>query len=400
MTPDDEAAMAFPERFSNLPEYAFPRLRALLDHHAPGGAPVAMTIGEPRHAFPGWVGAELAAHVEGFAVYPPNEGAPELLAAISGWIARRHGVAVGPERLMVLNGTREGLFNAAVALCPEAKRGRRPVVAMPNPFYQVYAVGALAVGAEPVYLPATAETGFLPDFSALSADQRDRLAIAWVCSPANPQGAVAGEDYLADLLAMAERHDFQVFADECYSEIWRSTPPPGLLAVAAHTGADPERAVAFNSLSKRSNVPGLRSGFVAGGPHSVARMRQLRAYAGAPLPLPLQRVAERLWADEAHVTTNRALYQAKFAVADTVFDGLPQYRPPEGGFFLWLPVPDGEEAALRLWRETGVRVLPGAYLARDTEGGNPGAGYIRVALVAPIDDMRRALTTLRACLYD
>jgi aspartate/methionine/tyrosine aminotransferase len=391
--------MAFPERFSDLPEYAFPRLRALLDMHAPGGHPVAMTIGEPKHAFPGWLGEELARHVAGFAVYPPNEGTPELLAAIACWIGRRYGAAVGTDRLMVLNGTREGLFNAALALCPETKRGRRPVVAMPNPFYQVYALAALAVGAEPVYLPATPETGFLPDFRALKPDQLDRLTIAYLCSPANPQGAVAGEDYLSDLLALAERHDFRVFSDECYSEIWRSAPPPGMLAVAARDGADAERVVVFNSLSKRSNVPGLRSGFVAGGPQSIARIRQLRAYAGAPLPLPLQRVAERLWNDDEHVVQNRALYQAKFAESDAILAGVPGYRAPEGGFFLWLPVDDGEAAALRLWRETGVRVLPGAYLARDTESGNPGKGFIRVALVAPFDEMRRGLTTLRNCLY-
>lgn len=391
--------MAFPERFSDLPEYAFPRLRALLDHHAPGGAPLAMTIGEPKHAFPAWVGDVLAENLAGFGVYPPNEGSPELLAAISGWIGRRYGVAMPANRLMVLNGTREGLFNTLVALCPETRHGGRPVVLMPNPFYQVYAVAALAVGAQPVYVPATAATGFLPDYRSLPAEVLDRVAVAWICSPANPQGAVASADYLSDLLALAERHDFAVFSDECYSEIWRDAPPPGLLAVAAAQGADPDRVVVFNSLSKRSNVPGLRSGFVAAGPNAMPRIRQLRAYAGAPLPLPLQRVAERLWADEVHVVENRALYQAKFRDAAAVFAGHQGLTLPDGGFFLWLPVDDGETAALRLWRETGVRVLPGAYLARDGGGENPGKGYIRVALVAPQDEARRGLIQLRDCLY-
>ena len=392
--------MAFPERFSNLPEYAFPRLRALLDPHPPGGEPLAMTIGEPKHDFPGFVGGVIAENLAGFGVYPPNEGTPELLAAISGWIKRRYGTDCPPERLMVLNGTREGLFNALVALCPETKRGQRPVVLVPNPFYQVYAVAALAVGAEPVHVPATAATGHLPDYASLPADLLDRVAVAYICSPANPQGAVASRDYLARLLALAEKHDFTVFSDECYSEIWRSTPPPGILQVAAAVGADLERVVAFNSLSKRSNLPGLRSGFVAAGPRSIAHIRRLRAYAGAPLPLPLQRVAERAWADETHVSTNRALYQAKFGLADRVFAGMQGYAPPEGGFFLWLPVPDGETAALKLWRETGVRVLPGAYLARDVAGmENPGKGYIRVALVAPAEETQRGLTRLRDCLY-
>ncbi len=391
--------MAFPERFSNLPDYAFPRLRGLLDAHPPGGEPIAMTIGEPRHAMPEFVGPILAANLSGFGVYPPNDGTPELLAAIRGWIGRRYGVDVAEDRLMVLNGTREGLFNAAIALCPEAKNGQRPVVLMPNPFYQVYAVAALTVGAEPVYVPATSATGFLPDYGGLPKDVLDRVALAYICSPANPQGAVASRDYLADLLTLAEKHDFRVLADECYSEIWREAPPPGLLQVAEAQGADPERVAVFHSLSKRSNLPGLRSGFVAAGPECMSRIRKLRSFAGAPLPLPLQRVAEAAWADEAHVEASRALYQAKFRDADAIFAGVQGYQAPEGGFFLWLPVEDGEQAALKLWRETGVRVLPGTYLSREVGGENPGKGYIRVALVAPQEETQRGLTGLRDCIY-
>jgi len=227
----------------------------------------------------------------------------------------------------------------------------------------------------------------------------DRVALAYICSPANPQGAVASRDYLADLLALAETHDFRVLADECYSEIWRETPPPGLLQVAEAQGADPERALVFHSLSKRSNLPGLRSGFVAAGPQSMLRIRQLRAFAGAPLPLPLQRVAEAAWADEGHVTTSRGLYQQKFRDADRIFAGQQGYQAPEGGFFLWLPVEDGETAALKLWRETGVRVLPGGYLSREAGGQNPGKGYIRVALVATPEETQRGLRLLRDCLY-
>ncbi|MBE0552334.1 MAG: aminotransferase class I/II-fold pyridoxal phosphate-dependent enzyme [Rhodobacteraceae bacterium] len=391
--------MAFPERFSNLPDYAFPRLRKLLDAHAPGGPVIAMTIGEPTHPMPDFVGPILAANLSGFGVYPPNDGTPELLAAISGWIGRRYGVTVAAERLMVLNGTREGLFNACVALSPETKRGQKPVVLMPNPFYQVYAVAALTVGAEPVYVNATAANGFLPDYASLPAEVLDRVTVAYICSPANPQGAVAGRDYWANLLALAEKHDFTVFADECYSEIWRSAPPPGVLEVAAATGADPERVFSFHSLSKRSNLPGLRSGFVAGGAQGMAQIRKLRSFAGAPLPLPIQRVSEAAWADEAHVEASRALYQQKFAIAAEVFGGLQGFDLPEGGFFLWLPVEDGEAAALKLWQETGVRVLPGAYLSRNTAAGNPGKGYVRVALVAPKEEMQRGLITLRDCLY-
>jgi N-succinyldiaminopimelate aminotransferase len=391
--------MAFPERFSNLPDYAFPRLRKLLDTHAPGGDPIAMTIGEPRHPMPGFVGPILAESLSGFGVYPPNDGAPDLLSSITGWISRRYGQRLSDDQVMVLNGTREGLYNACIALCPEEKRGKKPVILMPNPFYQVYAVAALTVGAEPVYVPATAATGFLPDYAALPADVLDRVTVAYLCSPANPQGAVASRDYWRGLLDLAEKHDFTIFADECYSEIWRSAAPVGALEVAASMGANPERVFVFHSLSKRSNLPGLRSGFVAGGAEGIARMRKLRSFAGAPLPLPLQKVSKAAWDDEAHVVENRALYQEKFRAADQIFHGLQGFQTPEGGFFLWLPVEDGESAALTLWRETGVRVLPGAYLSRDIGGENPGRNYIRVALVAPKEEMQHGLTKLRDCLY-
>jgi N-succinyldiaminopimelate aminotransferase len=391
--------MIYPERFSNLPDYAFPRLRKLLDHHAPGGPQIAMTIGEPRHAIPDFVAPILAAHVGEFGVYPPNDGTPELLAAMTGWLHRRYGVTLPAEAMMVLNGTREGLFNAALAIAPEVKNGQRAAFLMPNPFYQVYTVAASTALAEPIYVPATAATGFLPDFASLPADVLNRVTVVYICSPSNPQGAVASAEYLADLLQLAEKHDFVVFADECYSEIWRSAPPPGILAVAAQIGADPERVFAFHSLSKRSNLPGLRSGFVAGGPKGIAQIRKLRSFAGAPVPLPLQRVSEAAWNDEAHVTASRALYQDKFAAAAQVFAGLQGFDLPEGGFFLWLPVEDGEAATLTLWRETGVRVLPGAYLSREVDGRNPGLGYIRAALVAPKDEMLRGLTQLRDCLY-
>ena len=395
--------MAIPERFSNLPDYAFPRLRTLLSGIRPGlepgEAPTVLTIGEPRHAMPDFVAGVIAANIGGFAKYPPNEGTPGLLDAIGGWLRRRYGIEVGPDRLMVLNGTREGLFNAALALCPERKNGRRPAVLVPNPFYQVYAVAAAAVAAEPVFVPALPETGNLPDYAALPADLLDRVAIAYLCSPANPQGAVADRDYLERLIALAERHDFLIFADECYSEIWRDAPPPGALAVASDMGLA-DRVVMFNSLSKRSNLPGLRSGFVAGSAANIAQVRRLRAYAGAPLPLPAQAVAEAAWRDEAHVAESRALYQRKYEIADRVLGNVPGYRPVEGGFFLWLPVGDGEEAAKKLWREAGIQVLPGAYLAREAQGGNPGKGFVRVALVASAEETEAALTRLRAVLYD
>ena len=392
--------MVFPERFSNLPEYAFPRLRTLLDGVDPGGTPIVMTIGEPQHAFPDWVGDVIAHNLPDFRRYPINDGTPELQSAIAAWVARRYGVPVEADaQVLPLNGTREGLFNACLALCPERKNGQQPVVLMPNPFYQVYAVAALAVGAEPVYVPATQDTGDLPDFTSLPAEVLNRTAVAYICSPANPQGAVADRAYWTELLRLAERYDFKVFSDECYSEIYRDTPPLGALSVAQELGIDPERVVLFNSLSKRSNLAGLRSGLAVGGAKSIAEMKQLRSYAGSPLPMPLQAVAARAWADEAHVVENRALYQKKYTIADDILGDIPGYAPPQAGFFLWLRVADGEAAAVKLWRETGVKVLPGAYLARTVDGETPGADRIRVAMVTHADEMREGLTRLKACLY-
>lgn len=390
----------FPERFSNLPAYAFPRLRALLDVHEPGGAAMHMTIGEPKHAFPAWVADIIAENAEGFGKYPPNDGTPELLEAIRDWVQRRYGVGLDAgSQIMALNGTREGLYNACMALVPEQKGGDRPVILLPNPFYQVYMIGAISVGADPLLVPATKESGHLPDYTALPAEVLNRVAAAYICSPANPQGAVASRQYWTDLIRLAEQYDFRIFADECYSEIYRGEAPTGALDVAQELGADPERVVVFHSLSKRSNLPGLRSGFVAGGPESLKRIKQLRAYSGAPLPLPLQRAAERVWADEGHVVENRHLYQQKFTIADRIFGDIPGYESPEAGFFLWMPVKDGEASALKLWQETGVRVLPGAYLAREVDGFNPGKEYIRVALVHSNEDVERALTALRSCIY-
>ena len=390
--------MVFPARFSNLPVATWPRLRALLDVPTKATDVINMTIGEPRHAFPAFVGDILAANLQGFAKYPNNNGTDELLDAIAGFLQRRYGLALGHNQILTLNGTREGLYNAAMALCPEAKNGQ-PVILTPNPFYQVYAVAALSVGAEPVYVPATEATGHLPDFHALSDDVLNRTAIAYICSPANPQGAVADEAYWRALITLAQKHDFIIFADECYSEIYRDVPPVGALQVATDMGADPDRVVIFHSLSKRSNLPGLRSGFCAGGAKSIARIAQLRAFAGAPLPEPLQAVAAQVWRDEAHVEENRALYHRKYEIADDILGHVPGYQSPQAGFFLWLPVDDGEAAAVKLWQDTGVRVLPGAYLSRDVAGENPGKGYIRVAMVAPTQEMQRGLTLIRDCLY-
>ena len=394
--------MQDPERFSDLPEYAFPRLRALLDPIAPGGAEVAMSLGEPRHPLPPFLAEEFARHHGLYSKYPPNEGDPGLRDAIAAWANRRYdlGDLIDPaHNVLPLNGTREGLFYSCVALSPEQKNGQKPAVLLPNPFYQCYAVAAITSGAEPVYVNATAETGHLPDFAALPEDILNRTTVAYICSPANPQGATADLDYWKKLIALAEKHDFRIFADECYSEIYRGTPPVGVMEAAKAVSADPDRVLAFHSLSKRSNLPGLRSGFVMSGAKTIKMLRQLRAYAGAPLPLPAQKAAEAVWRDEEHVVENRALYAVKYEMADDVLGNMPGYMSPEAGFFLWIEVENGEESCVSLWRKTGVKVLPGAYLSRPAApqlgGGDPGLKYIRAALVDTPDNVRRGLTAIR-----
>lgn len=392
--------MLYPERFSNLPAHAWPRLRALLDVHTGGGPLIQMTIGEPKHAFPAWVTDVISQNAAGFNRYPPNDGSPELRSAIAGWIDRRYGVSMDADtEVMALNGTREGLYNAVMAVCPETKNGEKPAILMPNPFYQVYMIGAISGGADPIMVPATAQTGHLPDYHALPEDVLRRTTAAFICSPANPQGAVADRDYWTRLIDLAETYDFKIFADECYSEIYRDTPPTGAMEMVQALGTDRNRVAIFHSLSKRSNLPGLRSGFVASGPDTIREIKQLRNYAGAPLPLPLQQAAAAVWSDEVHVEENRKLYQEKYELADRILGNVPGYMRPDAGFFLWLPVEDDEKAAVKLWRETGVKVLPGGYLAQSVNGENPGKTYIRVALVAPKEETARGLELIRDCLY-
>ena len=400
--------MQYPDRYASLPEYAFPRLRRLLADHAPGGPEIAMSLGEPQHAVPDFVGPIMLEHSATLSKYPPNDGLPDLRAAISDWLGRRYGVAEGyrdPDtQIFPLNGTREGLFAACIALSPEMKNGARPAVLLPNPFYQCYTVAAVTAGAEPVYLPCGPETGFLPDYAALPTELLDRTTVAYICAPANPQGVCADRAYWETLLNLAERHDFKVFADECYSEIYREAAPTGALEVASVIGANPERLVCFHSLSKRSNLAGLRSGFAVTGAENRAKLLQLRSYVGAPMPIPAQHAAAACWRDEAHVDANRELYRAKYRIADEILGNAPGYMAPEAGFFLWLDVGEtgGEEAAVRLWQQAGVRALPGAYLSRpiapEFGGGDPGTRYLRLALVAPPDDVTRGLTAVREVL--
>jgi aspartate/methionine/tyrosine aminotransferase len=322
---------------------------------------------------------------------------------VADWATRRYGLPAGmvdPEANVIpVSGTREALFMIALTVVPETVRGKRPAVLMPNPFYQVYLGAAALAGAEPVFMPATKETGFLPRLDAVGEDVLARTAYAYYCSPANPQGTVATLDELVAVVTLARARGFVAVFDECYSEIWCDAPPPGGLEACKALGGSLDNVLVFQSLSKRSSAPGLRSGFVAGDPALIRAFKRVRDYGGAPPPLPLLAAAAALWGDEDHVEANRALYRRKFDMAEAALDGRLGFYRPGGGFYLWLDVGDGEKAGLKLWREAALRVIPGRYLAHEDESGaNPGARYIRCALVHDIDTTARALDRLARTL--
>jgi N-succinyldiaminopimelate aminotransferase len=395
--------MLFPGRLSELPPSAFAKLATLLDPHKPALPPISLAVGDPNGAVPDFIGEALAKHAKDFGIYPPINGSAEWREAAAGWLTTRFGLAAGsidPDRnLLPLNGTREGLFLALFTVMPETKAGQRPAVLMPNPFYQCYAAAALSAGGEPVFVPATAATGFLPDYAALPPSLLERTAAVYICSPSNPEGACASPEHWRTLFALAERYDFAVFADECYADIYLDQPPASALPMR---GAPYERLLTFHSLSKRSGLPGLRSGIVAGDAAMIERFRQFRNYAGPQVPLPIIAASAAAWRDEAHVAANRAAYREKFALAQRMLGNRAGFRVPEGGFFLWLDVGNGEETALRLWRDAGVRTLPGVYMGRETEAGksrtNPGFSYIRVALVNDLSTISAALERVLSVL--
>ena len=381
----------------------FVRLTELIAGIEPGKPPINLSVGEPQHPVPSFVGPTLAAHVPDFGRYPANKGIEPFRRAVAEWLGRRYNLKrpIDPEHeVLVLSGTREGLFLAAIAaLRWVAPRVGKPVMLIPNPFYAAYAAGALAADCEPVYLPATRKSRFLPDLDVLDDALLARTVACYIASPSNPQGAVADRAYLDKLAALARRFGFLVFADECYCEIYSEHAPPGMLEAS---GPDFANVVVFHSLSKRSNLPGLRVGFAAGDRRFLGSYLELRNVAAPQVPTPAQYVAIAAYGDEAHVQENRTLYSAKFDLADQIIGDRYGYKRPDGGFFLWLDVSKqgGSEAVTkRLWAEAGVRVVPGRYLARNqTDGSNPGADYIRVAMVQDKAATAEALHRLVAVL--
>jgi N-succinyldiaminopimelate aminotransferase len=381
----------------------FVRLTELIAGIEPGKPAINLSVGEPQHPIPPFVGPTLAAHLNDFGRYPANKGIEPFRRAVADWLSRRYALPrpVDPEHeVLVLNGTREGLFLAAIAgVRWVSPRAGKPAVLIPNPFYAAYAAGALAAGCEPVYLPARRESGFLPDLDTLDDALLARTVAFYIASPSNPQGAVADSAYLERLATLARRFGFLVFADECYGEIYSEQVPPGMLECS---GPDFANVIIFHSLSKRSNLPGLRVGFAAGDKRFLTQYLELRNVAAPQVPTPAQYVAIAAYGDEAHVEENRKLYSAKFDLADQIIGDRYGYERPAGGFFLWLDVSKyggSEIVTKRLWQEAGVRVVPGRYLAREqADGSNPGADFIRVAMVQDKAATAEALHRLVAVL--
>ena len=375
-------------RLEALTAYPFERLARLkATTRAPNGLThIAMSIGEPQHDPPLFLLEALRASRGRLTTYPATRGLPELRAACAGWLTRRYRLAPGavdPDTMVLpVNGTREALF-AFVQAAVDARSA--PQVAMPNPFYQIYEGAALLAGAEPYLLDTTAASGYLPDLDAVPAVAWRRCQLLILCTPGNPSGAVMPLAYLRRVLALAERYGFIVASDECYADIYmdEQAPPPGLLQACEADGRRQfEQCVVFHSLSKRSSVPGLRSGFVAGDPRLLERFLLYRTYHGSAMPIPTQLASVPAWEDDAHSAANRALYREKFAqVLPLLAPHLP-VSEPAGAFYLWPQVGGDDEAWVRgLFAAANVTVLPGSYLARDGANGNPGAGRVRISLV-------------------
>src|SRR3984893_441506 len=377
----------------------FARLTELLAPYQPGKPLIALSLGEPQHPIPDFVGPVLAKHVAEFGRYPIAKGIEPFRRAAASWLSTRFALprAVDPEsEILVLNGSREGLFFAGLAAARYVgERAGRPAILMPNPFYPGYGAGARAAGCEQIYLPTTLANGFLPDLDALDEATLARTVAIYIASPANPQGAVASKEYFSHLKRLADRFGFMILSDECYSEIYTKEAPGSMLECA---GPDFKNVVAFQSLSKRSNLPGMRVGFAAGDKKFLSQFHELRNVAAPQVPVPLQHVAIAAYGDEAHVEENRRLYRMKFDLADQILGNRYGYVRPAGGFCVLLDVSarGGDEAAtLKLYKEGGVRVVPGSYLARQQpDGSNPGAGYIRLALVADSETTAEALHRL------
>ena len=389
-------------RLERLHAYPFERLARLKAGVTPppGLAHIAMSIGEPQHAPPAFVLESLRENLHRLGSYPLTAGLPEFRGAAARWLERRFGLQAGrvnPDTMVLpVNGTREALFSFVQAVVDDRTA---PVVAMPIPFYQIYEGAALLAGAEPHFLNTTASTGYLPDLDAVGKDAWRRCQVLFLCSPGNPTGAVLPLDFLRHALTLAERYDFIIAADECYTEIYldEGSPSPGLLQAAVAAGYDTfERCVVFHSLSKRSSVPGLRSGFVAGDPKVISRFLLYRTYHGSAMAVPTQLASIAAWDDDVHAAANRRLYQEKFDRVIPILSDVLDVERPAGGFYLWSDIRGDDERFTRdLFATQNITLLPGSYLARDSAGANPGAGRVRISLVPGVEQCVEAAERIR-----
>lgn len=398
---------------NKLHPYPFEKLATLKSSITPNTAlqHIALSIGEPKHPAPEFVLDELQQQVNGVSAYPLTKGIPELRQTISQWLTKRFKLpanSLDPEQHIIpVNGTREALFAFAQAVIDRGNDAEKaPYIVMPNPFYQIYEGAAFLAGAEPYYMNTTAKTNYLPDFDAITDEIWDRCQLLYVCTPGNPTGAVIDKVTLQKLINLAEKHNFVIASDECYSELYfdEDNPPVGLLEAAADMGnTDYKNCVVFHSLSKRSNLPGLRSGFVAGDKTVLANFLKYRTYHGCAMPLHHQKASINAWQDEQHVIDNRALYQKKFTDVLAILEPVLGVQKPDASFYLWVDLSvktafTDEEFAQKLFAEQNITVLPGRYLSREAEGINPGTQHVRMALVASYEECIEAAQRIRQFL--
>jgi len=388
---------------AKLHPYPFQRITKLYADITPVDVPmVSLAIGEPKHKTPEVILDAIRKNLSGFSNYPVTKGSLALRISIANWLSHRFHLASGvinPETNVIpVNGTREALFAFAQAVVDNKKANAK--IVMPNPFYQIYEGAAFLAGAEPVFLACTAENNFIPDFDQVSADTWNDCQLLYLCSPGNPTGAVISEAQITKLIALAEKHDFIIASDECYSEIYfdENQPPVGLLEVAAKAGNTKfKRCVVFHSLSKRSNAPGLRSGFVAGDTEILEQFLQFRTYHGCAMSEPIQIASIAAWEDEQHVIENRAQYRQKFDAVLNILKPIMNIDKPEAGFYLWPDVDMDDEIFTRdIYAQQNLKVVPGSYLARPVDGVNPGAQRIRMALVATVEECIEAANRIAA----
>jgi len=390
---------------ARLQPYPFEKLNALKAGITPPADKehIPLSIGEPKHPTPSFLSEAIIAHLHTLAQYPLTRGSDALRQSITGWLNRRFHVPTdrlnANRHVLPVNGTREALFAFAQCVIDPSDDA---LVLMPNPFYQIYEGAALLAGASPLFLNSTEQSGYLADYSSVTEEQWQRCQLLYICSPGNPTGAVMDETALTKLFALADKYDFIIASDECYSEIYfdEDQPPMGMLQACIEAGRDDfKRCIVFHSLSKRSNAPGLRSGFVAGDADIIAQFLKYRTYHGCAMPPATQAASITAWDDEHHVEQNRQMYRDKFAAVLDILKPVLDVEQPDAGFYLWAKTPDNcndTDFARDLFATQNVTVLPGSYLSRDTETGNPGAGYVRMALVAPMDECIEAAMRIRA----